>query len=401
MKKVVLKNGLRVILEKRPTNSVAIEVSVDVGSNDEPLETKGISHFVEHMLFEGTKNRTTHEIANAIESVGGEINAITSSERTSYYIVILGKYINRALDILADIIQNPLFDEKSIEKERKVILDEVNLTIDDPKIHQWILFQRTLYKKHPCRFPVYGTKETVLKINRQDLFNFYKKYYVPKNIVMSVVGNFKKDIIKKIEKKFSFTGREAPQRKKVVEPNQKRNRKFVEKRDILQSYFVLGYKAVPRMHPDSFVFDVIKAILGRGQSSRLFDEVRTKRGLAYSIGFHYEDGTDFGWVAVYAGTDKKNINKIKHIVLKEMEALRRISDQELKDAINFIEGDYLLSHEDNQSLASTLNTAEILGDLSLADKYISKIKKVTKKDIRRVVTRYLKKYTCIIIQQKD
>ena len=399
MKRFVLKNGLTVLLNQRPTNSVAIDVTVKVGSNDEPLKLKGISHFIEHMLFEGTKNRTTQQIANEIESVGGDINALTSSERTAYYIVILSKYFDIALDVLSDLIQNPLFDEKMVDKERKVILNEVSLTLDDPKIHQWILFQKTLYKKHPCRYPVYGTIEAVSNLKRKDLFDFYSKYYVPNNIIISIAGNVDKEVIKKIEKAFSFSKKSVPETKKVIEPKSTKPLKFIEKRKISQSYMVLGYKTVPRTHPDSFVLDVIKSILGRGQSSKLFQEIRTKRGLAYSVGFHYEAGIDYGWVAVYVSTDKKNITKTKDLALKEIQGLRKISDNDLKDAINFIEGDYLLSNEDNHSLSNTMSECELIGQPSLIKNYITKIKKVKKEDIKRVAKKYFKNFTHIIIKQ--
>jgi len=399
MKRFILKNGLAVLINQRPTKSVAIEVTVKVGSNDESLKVKGISHFVEHMLFEGTKNRTAQQIANEIESIGGDINALTSGERTSYYIVVLHKHIDLALDVLSDIITNPLFDEKMVEKERKVILDEVNLTLDDPKIHQWILFQEKLYKKHPCRYPVYGTRKSILNLKRKDLVDFYSKYYIPNNMIVSIVGNVDKSVIKKVETAFSLPKKEFSKRKEIIEPKQTKPVKFIERRKISQSYMVYGYKAVPRKNPDSFTFDVIKSILGRGQSSKLFNEIRTKRGLAYSVGFHYEAGTDYGWVAVYVGTDKKNIKKIKDIISKEIESLKNISDKDLKDGINAIEGDYLLSNEDNHILADVMTIWEIVGRPELVKEYVKNIKKVKKEDIKRVVNKYLKIPTHIIIKQ--
>jgi len=399
MKKFVLKNGLTVLLKQKPTNSIAIEVTVKVGSNHEPINFSGISHFIEHMLFEGTKKRSAQQIANEIESIGGDINALTASERTSYYIVVLHKHFSRALDVLSDLIQNPLFDEKMIEKERRVILDEINLTTDDPKIHQWMLFQKTLYKKHPCRHPVYGTKKSVSNLKRKDLVKFYSEYYVPNNMIISIVGNVDEKVLKKIEEKFSFSKNPLPKIKKVIEPKQTKSLKFIEKRKILHSYMVFGYKAVQRNHPDSFVFDVIRSILGRGQSSRMFHEIRTKRGLAYIVGVHYESGTDYGWIAVYVGTDKKNLNKIKGLILKEVQRLKNVSDNDMKDAINFIEGDYLLSNEDNYTLADTMSVWEIVGQTGLVENYVKKIKKVKKGDVKRVVGKYFKNPTHIVIKQ--
>lgn len=399
MKRFVLKNGLTVLLKQRSTSSVTVEVTVKVGSNDEPLKLKGISHFMEHMLFEGTKRRNAQQIANEIESIGGEINAMTATERTSYYVVVLYKYFDRALDVLSDIIQNPLFDEKTIEKERGIILDEVNLTTDDPKIHQWILFQKLLYRKHPCRYPIYGTKKSILNLRKKDLIDFHSQYYVPNNIIVSIVGNIKENVLKKVEVAFSFTRKSLPEKKKVVEPRQTKPLKFIERRKVSQSYMVFGYRAVPRKHPDSFVLDVVRSVLGRGQSSRLFHEIRTKQGLAYSLGVHYEAGIDYGWVAVYVGTDKKNINKIKNIILEEIRHLKNLSSDELKDAINFIEGDYLLSNEDNHTLADTMSAWELIGKPDLVEDYVKNIKRVKKENVKKVINKYFKNPSFIVIKQ--
>ncbi len=398
MKRFVLKNGLTVLIKQKPTNAVAVEVTVKVGSNHETSKNRGISHFVEHMLFEGTKKRNAQQIANDIEKIGGEINALTDNERTSYYTLVLYKHLERALDVLSDIIQNPLFDEKIIEKERKVVLDEISLTTDDPKIHQWMLFQKALYQKHNCRYPVYGTRECVLNLKRKDFLDFYHKYYVPNNTIISVVGNIDKQVLKKIGHYFTFSEKPVPKRKELIEPETK-PLNFVEKRKILHSYMVLGFKTVPRNHPDSFVFDVIRSDLGRGQSSKLFQEIRTKRGLAYIVGAHYEAGEDYGWLAVYVGTDKKNLRKVKNIILKEFRHLKNLSANDLKDAINFIEGDHLLSNEDNHALADTISVWEVIGKPYSVEDYIKNIKKVKKDDIRRIVKKYFKNPVCVTIKQ--
>ncbi|MDP2908430.1 MAG: pitrilysin family protein [Nanoarchaeota archaeon] len=399
MKRFVLKNGLTLLLKQRPTNSVAVEVTVKVGSNYEPLRISGVSHFIEHMLFESTKKRTAQQIANEIEKIGGEINAFTNNEKTSYYIVVLHKHLERALDVLSDIIQNPLFDEKVIEKERKVILDEISITTDDPKVYQWILFQKLLYKKHPCRHPVYGTKKSVLGLKKKDFLDFYYKYYVPNNIIISIVGNVDERILKMVENFFTFPSRVLPEAKPFVEPKQTKPLKLVEKRKIMHSYLVFGYRAVPRGHPDSFVFDVIRSVLGRGQSSKLFNEIRTKRGLAYSLGVYYDAGSDYGWLAVYVGMDKKNIQTVKDIILKEFRHLRRLSAADLKDAITFIEGDYILSNENNYNLADVMSVWELTGLPSMVEDYVKNIKKIKKKDIKRVVNNYFKNPAYVIIKQ--
>ena len=403
MKKEVLKNKLTVVLVKKPTDSVAFMATAKIGSNYELNSQSGISHFVEHMLFEGTKSRPTAlQIANEIESIGGEINAYTSTERTSFYVKVLGKHFDRGLDVISDIIQNPLFDSKTIEKERRIILKEINMVTDEPRFHQWILFQKTLFKKHPTRNPTYGTVKTVKRMTRSDLVNYYKDHYKPNNIVLTVVGNLDKNAIQKIKNKLKdFKPGKIKKLKKIKEPKQTKPAKSIEKRKTLGSYMVFGYKAPAREDKDSYVLDVIRAILGRGQSGKIFDEIRNKRGLAYDVGAHYESAVDYGYIAVHVNTDKKNINKCIKIILAEFQKLKNITDKELKEAKDFLEGEFLLQNEDNFQFADQLGFWELVKDSRLMNEYIKKIKKVTKKDIINVVNKYLgKNYALAIIEQK-
>src|SRR3989338_232969 len=190
MKKTTLKNGLTLIEEKKDTDSVSIVITVKTGSNNESKNIFGISHFIEHMLFEGTVNRASSTIiGNEIERLGGDLNAYTTNERTCFYVKVPKKHFDIALEIASDIMQHPLFDNKMIEKERSVILKEINMVTDEPRFHQWVLFSKTLFKKHSAKNPTYGTVKAVKRISRQDLVSYYKKYYVPNNMVISVVGS--------------------------------------------------------------------------------------------------------------------------------------------------------------------------------------------------------------------
>ena len=178
MKKFVLNNGLTVIFEKKAAKSVAIEITVKTGSNNEDSKVSGISHFIEHMVFEGTKKRKTNkEIANEIEKLGGDLNAYTSNEKTCFFVKVLNKHFEIALDVLSDVIQNPLFEDKSIEREREVILKEINMVKDEPRFHQWVLFQKALFKKSPTKNPVYGTVQAIKKIKRQHIMAYFERYY--------------------------------------------------------------------------------------------------------------------------------------------------------------------------------------------------------------------------------
>jgi len=402
MKKLKLKNGLTLIIEKKPTETITLHAAVKVGSNNENEKINGISHFIEHMLFEGTKKRPNSRIiSNEIESLGGELNAYTSNGRTCFYVKVPKKYFNNALDIIADILQNPLFEEKTIEKERSVILKEIDLHKDEPRFHQWILFAKTLFKKHPARLPPYGTVKAVKNITKKDLLNYYTTYYTSNNIILSIVGNFKEEIIHKIKNQFTnFKPMRLPKTKRLIEPKQNKIIINKEKRNILSSYMVLGYKTAIRANKDSYVLDVIKAILGRGQSGKIFDEIRNKRGLAYEVGVHHDSSTDHGFFAVYLNTDKKNIKKIIDIILKEFGNLKNLTAKEIREAKGFLIGQHILETEDTRDLADELAYWEIIKDAKLLNDYIKEIKKVTKKDILMIARKYLtKNYTLAVIEQ--
>ena len=190
MQKYRLKNGTTIIFEKNSSKSVALEVMFKVGSNDENEKVSGISHFLEHMLFEGTKKRKNNKaIANEIEKYGGEFNAYTSADRTAYFIKIINKKFDIALDILSDMVANPLFANKFIKKEKDVIQKEINMVTDDPRQHQWILFQKNLFEKHPAKNPTYGTVKTIKYLNRNIIADYFENHYSPNNMIISVVGN--------------------------------------------------------------------------------------------------------------------------------------------------------------------------------------------------------------------
>ena len=401
MKKYKLKNGLTIITAQRKTKSVVIEVSVKAGSINETKKNAGISHFLEHMFFEGTKKRPNATlITNEIEKLGGDINAATSYARTLFFVKVLNKHFDTGLEILSDIILNSKFEEKNIEKERKIIIEEIHMVHDDPRHYQWYFFNETLFKNHPAKNPIYGNIPTVKKISRKDILNYYKKYYIPNNMVITVVGDVKNKV-KKIENAFkSLKKKVVPKYKTVKEPKQLKTTVKKEKRKISQSHMVFGYKTAPRKHKDSYTLDIIKAILARGQSGTLFHEIRTKRGLAYEIGAYHRTSLDFGLFSIYAGTNKKNINKILNLSLKEIEKLKKVSAKALKEAKTFIEGDFEINNDDNQNYADQLASWEQTTKAEDLKSYIKKIKKVTKNDIKNVVNKYfIKNYTMIVIEQ--
>ena len=255
MKKTKLKNGLTIIEQKRNTDSVVIEIQVNTGSNNENPKQWGISHFLEHMMFNGTKTRTTLELANEIESLGGKFNAATSNERTVYYISVLKKHFNKALEILKE------------------------------------------------------------QITQKDIINYHKKFYSPNNITIIISGL--DNITTRIKQAFQNLKPQKLSKIKTIKEPKSKSQTIIEKKQLEQSHIVLGYKTIPRSHKDSYIIDVIKAILAKGLSSRLFNELRIKRGLSYSLGAENEVNKDYGYFAMHAGADKKNIPLIKKIFLKQ------------------------------------------------------------------------------------
>ncbi len=400
MQKLQLKNGLKVIYEHKVGHSVVIEVMIKVGSNNELPDEKGISHFLEHMLFEGTKKRPTNrDITNEIEKIGGEFNAYTSNERTCFYVKVLKKHFPIAVEILSDILKNSLFQEKDIEREKKVILKEIDMVNDEPRYYQWVLLQSTIFKKHPARFPTYGNKKVIRNLNRDKVLAYFNKYYLANNMTLSVVGEIK-GWEKLIRDNFDLkSGRVSPL-KKVKEPKALKNQEKIEKKPVTNNYAVLAFKTVPRGHPDSYALDVINGVLGRGQSGKMFTEIRAKKGLAYDVGTQNVCDATYGYFAIYATVDKKKIELTRKTVLEEIEKLKAISDLDLNEAKTYVEGDYILDLEDNQKQADQLLFWEQVKDARNLNNFIDNIKKVNKSDIRRILNKYFKYHTFVVVEGK-
>ena len=401
MKHYTLPNGLKVLYTHKPGKILTCEVMVKVGSNNETEGERGISHMIEHLLFEGTRKRPTGKIiANEIESVGGEFNAYTTSVRTNYHIKVLSKHFKLAMDVLSDLLFHPIFLEKSFLRERKVVLKEIDMLYDNPRYFQWIILQDLLFTKHPSKKPVYGNKKQILKLTVSDIQKYYQKHYVPGNMVLSIVGDIPhwKEFSCKYFGNISST--KVPKTTLFKEPYQKRNRNKTQKRPVLNTQIVIAYHTVSRKHKDSYVFDVIDGILGRGQSGRIFTELREKRGLAYDVGTHHVSDIDFGYFAIFSSVDKKNISLVKKLVKKELKLLLKITPKDLKESQKFVEGNFYLNLESTHQLADqTLVWEHICGAESIAE-YVKKIRAVTIKDVKRVVKKYFTYSSTVIIEGK-
>ena len=400
MKKEVLANGLTVLFEQKKGNSVVIEVMAKVGSNNESKEERGISHFIEHMLFEGTKKRPNNWlISNEIEKVGGEFNAYTTNERTCFYAKVPKKHFINSLDVIADIIKNSQFKIEDIKREKNVVIKEIDLINDEPRYYQWDLLQKTLFSKHPAKNPVYGNKKVIRNLTREKIIDYFERFYCTNNLVLSIVGdipNWKEQV----KKKFDVSQTKIVNKISVKEPALKNNLTKKEKRKIVNTYVVCGFKTCNNHNLDAYVLEVINGILGRGQSGRMFTEIRAKKGLAYDVGTQNINESTFGYFAIYATIDKKNTLIVKNMMLKEIEKLKELDEKDLSEAKNYVEGSYLLDLEDSQKVADQLLFWEQVGDYRLMNSYLSKIRKVTAKDVKRVVNKYFKKHALIIIEGK-
>lgn len=403
------------VLEKRKTDSVAVEINVKTGSINEYNQTNGISHFIEHLLFKETKNRDQKEIYSTIENLGGELNAFTDQERTAFHVKILKKHFNTAVDILSDVVLNPTFPKKEIEHERKVILREMNMYEDTPMIYQQMLLPNKLFQRHPLKNMIIGTKDSVFQMTKEQILDYYQTYYNPSNICISIVGNPKNPL--KVLKKYlkpqqknhinpqtppttrrilKHTPPTQSQKKpktqtpKISEPPLKKPVTFIQTKNMEGSYLSFGFRTTSRDHKDSFPLDIISTILGEGASSRLFQEIREKKGLVYAIKSENKFIHDMGYFMINTGIKKENIPKAKKIIFEEIKKLSKIKPEELKDAKTKLEGNYLLNIEDNEHLATALNYwSTNTQKPELTFKYPELIKQVTIQQIKQAVKTYL------------
>jgi predicted Zn-dependent peptidase len=350
-----------VITEEIPyLQSVSIGVWVNTGSRDEQPHENGISHFIEHLLFKGTERRTAFDIAKEIDSVGGTLNAFTGREYTCFYAKVIGENLRLAIDLLSDIFLHSLMDPKDVEKERMVILQEIKMVEDTPDDYIHDLFNRVCWGNHPLGFPIFGTTELVQSFDRDQIFQFFEENYLPNRIIICAAGNLHhQDAVDAIGATF---GR-IPKSEKVkerVRPDSISTTN-VWKRDSEQIHFCLGTKGLQYNHSLRFASYVLNTILGGGMSSRLFQEIRENRGLAYSVYSYIPAYVDTGLVVVYAGTNGGSFQEAIELILKEFNHLKTgpLKNGELETAKEQLKGNLLLSLESSDTLMTRLAKNEI------------------------------------------
>lgn len=358
-----LSNGLTIIGEEIPyLKSITLGVWVNAGSRIENEEIGGISHFIEHMLFKGTKNRTSKEIASTIDNLGGQINAFTSKECTCYYVKLLDEHIDIGIDILSDMFLNPLFDEKDIDKERQVIIEELKMYEDSPEDLVYDLLMEGIYKTDALGMNIIGTEESLYNMNRNTIKDYFNKYYVASNSVISISGNFKfEEMVKLIESKFKDLAMGNVDIK-ITEPEF--HPCFIARnKDTEQVNLAISLKAIPlEYREDAYALSIINNIFGGSISSRLFQNIRENKGLVYSIYSAPSLYRKSGELGIYASMSNENLKKVYNLVLEEIDNLRQnhLTDKEIKESKEQLKGSYILGLESTSSRMMSIGKAMVL-----------------------------------------
>jgi predicted Zn-dependent peptidase len=387
--KVVLDNGLRLVLGKMPhVRSVSLAFFNGSGGCYEKEKDSGISHFIEHVLFKGTRKRKTSKaISEAIEGTGGVLNGGTDKELTIYWCKIAGKHLRLAVDVLSDLLRNSRFDKADIEKERGVIIEEINMNSDNPQQRTDILLYGLLWPNQPLGRDVAGLKETVQGLDKDDLVRFFDGHYVPNNTVVSVAGDVDSKRTRDLFNKYLGDWKTHRVDKRLANRLDGKGPAIkIEHRDIEQVQICLGLRGYSITHKDRFAMDILNTILGEGMGSRLFTELREKHGLVYEIGSGVDHFKETGDLVVHAGVDPRNAEKALSIILKQLSLLKtKLSRNELAQAKELIKGRQILAMESTTNVANWLGAQELLtGRILDVDQVTALIDKVKLEDLFRV-----------------
>jgi predicted Zn-dependent peptidase len=383
----VLGNGIRLLTESMPhVRSVSVGVWLARGSRHEPETWGGMAHFVEHMLFKGTETRSAEDIAQEIDSIGGQLDAFTSKEYAGYYIKVLDEHVSRALDVLSDVVQHPAFDPGDIEREKKVIVEEIKMVEDTPDdlVHE--LFTQSFWEGHPLGRPILGTRDTVEALTESALRDYFGRVYTANNFVVSAVGNLEHAHVRDLLDK-TFAGiREAGDVAIDIPPTAAPAFE-IRNKDLEQSHICLGTAGYSQCHDDRYVAYVLNTLLGGSMSSRLFQNVREKRGLAYSVFSGLSAYRDTGALTIYAGCANEAVGEVIDLTVEELRGVKNAPapDAELRRAKDHLKGSLMLGLENTASRMSHLARQEIYFDRHFGlDETLAGVEKVTALDLQRV-----------------
>jgi predicted Zn-dependent peptidase len=386
--KEVLPNGLTLLTESMPhVRSVAIGIWLKRGSRHEKPRETGISHFIEHMVFKGTRNRSAEEIAAQVDSIGGHMDAFTAKEYASFHLKVLDEHLPLAVEILGDIVLNALFDPLEMTKEKKVILEEIKMVEDTPDDLVMELFTQSFWPDHPLGRPILGTRRSVLGFEREELLAFFRSVYQPGNIVISAAGHLDHaSASEMVRRHFGALG--SGRNGSAVRPPRPAARIVTRsKKELEQVHLCLGSPAYPQAHRDRYGAFILNTVLGGSMSSRLFQNVREKRGLVYSISSGVTSYSDAGSLTVYAGTGLDSVGEVVRLTVEELKRLKgeRVPAEELRRAKDHLKGSLMLSLENTGARMSYLARQEIyFGRTFGLDETLSEIEAVEAEDVRRI-----------------
>jgi len=392
IQRAVLPNGLTVITEEmKHIRSVSIGIWLKTGSRDEDLPWNGISHFIEHMVFKGTQHRTAEEIARQVDSIGGNMDAFTAKECISFSIKVLNEHVPIALDVLSDLVLNPVFDSQDISRERGVILEEIKMDEDNPDYLVHEIFTQNFWKDHPLGRPILGTRDTVKKFDRTPVFDFYSQRFSPGNMIITAAGylnhaQFVEVVAKHFANMKPMTNGFHSSAPKIVPKIILRNKKSLE-----QVQICVGVPSYPITHERRHTSYILNTLLGGGMSSRLFQNIRERQGLAYAIYSDLNPYRDTGCMSIYAGTSRASAGKVVESIVSEFRKLKTdmVTPDELRRSKDQLKGSLMLSLESSNARMSNLARQEMYFDHFYGlDELIAKIEAVTAEELQELVNQF-------------
>jgi predicted Zn-dependent peptidase len=383
-----LANGVRVITEAMPhVRSVSVGIWIGSGSRRETQEQNGISHFIEHMVFKGTTHRSAVDIARSVDSIGGNLDAFTAKELVCFNTKVLDEHLSQAWDVLADLVLNPLFRAEDLEKEKLVILEEIKMEADSPDYLVHEIFSSNFWKDHPLGKPILGTRETVRRFDSDMIRQYYSNVYAPSNLIVTAAGNLAHErVVTLVRDHFESLPAGAPTPADHV-PNTHARIALRNKKSLEQVHLCLGVPSYPLPHSERFACYVLNTLLGGGMSSRLFQNIRERQGLAYAVFSELNPYRDTGCLSIYAGTSQESARKVVESIVNEFRDLKEksVSDEELRRAKDHLKGSLMLSLESTASRMTNLARQQMyFGKFFTLDELVESIEAITAADVQRI-----------------
>jgi predicted Zn-dependent peptidase len=394
IQKHVLPNGLVVLTETMShVRSVSVGVWIRNGSRREVPEENGLAHFMEHMVFKGTERRSAEAIAREMDSVGGMLDAFTSKEQICFNAKVLDEHLPIAFDVIADLVLRPKFDSEDVRKERQVVLEEIKMDLDNPEYLLHEIFTRGFWPEHPLGRPILGTPETVRLFNRDALRKRFEHWFAPDRLVLSAAGNVTHEqVLELVEREFGSLN-PAGAVEDHAAPSTKAPIHLEAKRDLEQVHVCIGVPSVPLAHERRFAVAVMNNLLGGGMSSRLFQNIREKQGLAYAVFSELTPYSDAGMMTIYAGTAKETVGQVIDLVIKEFHDLKEapVTEEELLRAKNHLKGSLMLSLESTSARMSNLARQELyFRRFYSLDEILAGIETVTREEVQSIAQEFFR-----------